>query len=228
MSLNPVLMVLDQGSAAFAPVWRAWLSQFTQPQLLKVSEAYLQGRLFHSSQMGGFSTRKLRDPAPRVFLAVGYLNVAHAHSLGMAPDEIEAVADIGLPKKLPDTLRGIWEGREPLRDAAGVVMGPVGLFEAFTGLRALATRVDRQIPSEAEAAVCEELGRYLRLRLPTLGIDWLSSMPELRSSCVIAEDVLMGRTIHGDRLLGQLPKLAAIAETTEDALWEVIAATLPK
>jgi hypothetical protein len=226
MSLNPILQTMDQGSAAFAPVWRAWLSQFTQPQLLKLSEAYLQGRLFHSSQMGGFSTRKLRDPAPRVFLAVGYLNVAHAHSLGIAPDQIEEVADIGLPKKLPDALRGIWEAREPLSDASGVVMGPTALFEAFCGLRPLASRVDRHIPAEAEAAATEALGRYLRLRLPQLGIDWLSAMPQLRTSSMVIEDLLMGRRVVGDRLLGQLPKLAAIAETTEDDLWEVVAASI--
>lgn len=226
MSLNPILQTMDQGSASFAPVWRAWLSQFTQPQLLKLSEAYLQGRLFHSSQMGGFSTRKLRDPAPRVFLAVGYLNVAHAHSLGIAPDRIEEVADIGLPKKLPDALRGIWEAREPLSDASGMVMGPTALFEAFCGLRALASRVDRHIPAEAEAAATEALGRYLRLRLPQLGIDWLSAMPQLRTSSMVIEDLLMGRRVAGDRLLGQLPKLAAIAETTEDDLWEVVAASI--
>lgn len=228
MSLNPVLQTLEQGSAAFAPVWRAWISQFTQPQLLKLSEEYLGARLFHSSQMGGFSTRRLRDPAPRVFLAVGCMNVAHAHSLGIPPDQIEEVPNVGLPKKLPDTLRAFWEGREPLRDGSGVVMGPTGLFEAFTGLRALAAKVDRQIPPECEAQVTAELGRYLRLRLPALGIDWLASLPELRMQCSIVEDLLMGRTVPSARLLGHLSKLAAIAEATEDDLWTRIAATLPK
>lgn len=224
MSLNPINALLDTGSAAFAPWWTGWLSQYTQPQLLREAEEYLGARLFHSSQMGGFRTRKLRDPAPRVFLAVGYLNVAHGHSLGIAPDRIEEVPDIGLPKKLPESLRGIWEGREPLCDAFGVVVGPVGLFEAFTGLRAVPVRIDRRIAPEDEAAACQELGRYLRLRLPTLGVDWLSNLPELRTQCAVIEDLLMGRTVNGDRLLTQMSKLAAIADTTEDELLAQITA----
>lgn len=226
MSLNPILQTQEKGSSAFAPVWRAWLSQFTQPQLLKLAEQYLQGRLFHSSQMGGFSTRKLRAPAPTVFLAIGYLNVAHAHSLGLDPHRIEEVTDIGLPKKLPDTLRAIWEGREPLQDADGVVMGPIGLFEAFTGLRALASREDRRITPDQEQAASEVLGRYMRLRLAQLGIDWLQEMPKLRTSSSVLEDLLMGRVVHADRLCGQLERLAAIAETTEDELWEHMTASI--
>lgn len=226
MSLNPVMQTLEQGSASFAPLWRAWVTQYTQPQLLKLAEQYLGARLFHSSQMGGFSSRKLRDPAPRVFLAVGYLNVAHAHSLGVIPNLIEEVVDIGLPKKLPDSLRDLWEGREPLRDASLVCLGPTGLFEAFTGLRALARREDRQIPPEQEAAACEALGRYLRLRLASLGIDWLQEMPALRTSCAVMEELLMGQTVRAERLTGQLVKIGAIAETTEDELWELIASKI--
>ena len=226
MSLNPILQTMEQGSASFAPWWRAWVTQFTQPQLLRLSEQYLGARLFHSSQMGGFSSRKLRDPAPRVFLAVGYLNVAHAHSLGIIPSLIEEVHDIGLPKKLPDALRELWEGREPLRDASQVCLGPVGLFEAFTGLRPLASRLDRQIATEHEALASEALGRYLRLRLASLGIDWLQEMPKLRTSCAVMEELLMGQTVRADRLMGQLGRIGAIAETTEDELWELIASKI--
>lgn len=225
MSLNPVLMVLDQGSAAFAPVWRAWLSQFTQPQLLKLSEAYLQGRLFHSSQMGGFATRKLREPGPRVFLAVGYFNVAHAHALGLAPDLIETVPDIGLPEKLAGTRKDVWEGREPFRDASRLVLGPTGLFEAFTGLRDLSQVENRHIPPEHVAEACRALGRWLRLHLAAQGIDWLTELPALRQSCDCIEELLMGQTVAEPRLLAQLTKLAALANTTDIQLWQVISST---
>lgn len=226
MSLNPVNQVLDTGSAAFAALWRAWLAQFTQPQLLKLASAYLGANLFHSSQMGGFSSRKLRDPAPRVFLAVGYLNLAHARSLGYPTSSLEDALDIGLPEKLPEALSSIWEAREPLLDANGVVLGPTGLFEAFTGLRALSVSNDRLIAPDDEKPASEALGRYLRLRLAANGVDWLTEMPALRTSCPAIEELLMGRLVQGDRLIHQLPKLAALADTTDAALWDVIAGAL--
>jgi hypothetical protein len=222
MSLNPILQMLEQGSSCFAPWWRAWVTQFTQPQILRLAEDYLGARLFHSSQIGGFSSRRLRDPAPRVFLAVGYLNVAHARSLGIDPHLIEEVLDIGLPEKLPDHLRGLWEGREPLRDASQVCLGPVGLFEAFTGLRELGRKDDRHLAPEHEAAASEALGRFLRLRLAHLDIDWLAEMPALRTNCAVMEELLMGQTVRAERLVGQLPKIGAIAQASDDELWELI------
>lgn len=223
---NPLLDAMEAGSAAFAARWRAWMSQFSQPQLLKLGDAYLGARLFHSSQMGGFSSRKLRQPGPLVFLAVGYLNVAHGHSLGIPAKRIEAVTDIGLPQKLPETLNALWEGREPLCDASGTVLGPTGLFEAFSGLRALSSAPERTIAPEDEDAACSALGKFLRLNLAARGIDWLSEIPTLRNSCSSIEPLLMGKAIPADRLLTQLPRLAAIAETTEEELWQVIETAL--
>lgn len=223
---NPLLDAMEAGSAAFAARWRAWMSQFTQPQLLKLADAHLGARLFHSSQMGGFSSRKLRQPGPLVFLAVGYLNVAHGHSLGLPSKRIESVSDIGLPKKLPETLSTIWEGREPLCDANDIVLGPTGLFEAFSGLRALSSAPDRALAPEDEEAACAAVGKFLRLTLASRGIDWLSELPTLRNNCSSAEPLLMGKNIPADRLLTQLPRLAAIANTTEEELWEVIEAAL--
>jgi len=225
MSLNPISQTLDAGSVAFAARWRAWLSQFTQPQLLKLSEAYLGASLFHSSQMGGFARRTLRSPAPAVFLAVGYLNLAHARSLNLTAP-LEAAPDIGLAAKLPDSLRGLWEGREPLTDASGVVLGPTGLFEAFSGLRALSYDASRSIAPDDEAKASSAVGRYLRLRLAANGVDWLSELPQLSQASPVAEDVLMGRTVQGDRLLHQLNALAGLAGVTDDELWAQISQAL--
>lgn len=222
MSLNAISQLLDTGSAAFATRWRAWLAQFTQPQLLKLSEAYLGASLFHSSQMGGFAKRTLRDPGPRVFLAVGYLNLAHARSLGYATSLIEEVPDIGLAAKLPETLSHLWQGREPLTDAAGLVLGPTGLFQAFTGLRELSIDASRSIAPDGEAAASAAIGRYLRLRLAAKGVDWLTELPTLSSVSPAVHDLLMGRTVQGDRLLLQLPALAGMAGTTDEELWHLI------
>jgi hypothetical protein len=223
---SAIHQTLDAGSAAFAARWRAWMSQFTQPQLLKLGDAYLGARLFHSSQMGGFSRRTLRHPAPLVFLSVGYLNTAHGRSLGIPSKRIEAVPNIGLPEKLPATLHALWEGKEPLTDANDIVLGPTGLFEAFAGLRRLTTHSDRQIAPEEEQAASSAIGKILRLKLGTKGIDWISEMPALRNQCASIEPLLLGKAIPGDMLVTQLPRLAALAETTDEALWEEIEGAL--
>lgn len=225
MSLNPVVTAMEEGSAAFASVWRAWATQWSQPKLLTLADTYLGARLFHSSQISGFSSRDLRRPAPMTFVVVGYLNLAHARSLGIRA-QIEDAPDIGLPAKLPESLRALWEGQEPLRDASGVVLGPAGLFLAFSGLRELPHNTERTLaPDQAEAA-SEALGRHLRLSLATNGVDWLTEMPTLRKSNPVLADLLMGKSIQSDRLLAQLPRIAAVAETTDDALWNVISRSL--
>lgn len=216
---NVVLQTMDTGSENFASLWRGWLSQFTQPQLLKLSEAYLGARLFHSSQMGGFSTRKLRNPSPAVFMAVGYMNLAHAQSLGYAKAQMDSAPDIGLPAKLPDALKRFWEGREPLCDASGVAMGPTGLFEAFTGLRELPAAKGRSIAPEQEETVCRALGKHIRLHYAAQAFDWVSEMPSLRQQNACLEDLLMGKTISGDRLLSNLRTIAAITGIDEEELW---------
>ncbi|MEN9859575.1 MAG: hypothetical protein RLZZ515_57 [Cyanobacteriota bacterium] len=219
---NPILDVMDTGSSAFSSRWRAWMSQWTQPQLLKLSDAYLGARLFHSSQMGGFSQQKLRQPGPLVFMAVGYLNIAHAHSLGLPEAQIEPSPDIGLPTKLPDALRHLWEAREPFTDASGVSLSPQGLFMAFSGLRALTADTGRHLAPTDEEAACQALGRWLRLRLASQGVDWLGELPALRSACPSIEPLLMGKVVPADMVLMHLPRLAALAETTDAALWEVV------
>ncbi len=223
---SAILDAMDTGTRDFASRWRSWISQWSQPQLLRLSDTYLGARLFHSSQMGGFSQQKLRQPGPMVFLAVGYINLAHGRSLGLPEAQIEAAPDIGLAATLPDTLRDLWEGHEPFTDAFDVVLGPSGLFMAFCGLRALSSCTDRTITPEQEVAASQGLGKWLRLRLASRGIDWLSELPALRSQCASAEPLLMGKTVHADRLLQHLPKLAAIAETSDAHLWDVITEAL--
>lgn len=223
--LNPLTKTLDHGSSAVASRWRAYLAQFTQTQLLKLSDAHFGGRFFHSSQMGGFAKRTLRDPAPKAFLAFGYLNVAHARSVGWP--QIEEVKDIGLPQKLPETMAPLWRGREPFTDANGVALGPVGFFEAFTGLRTLTEAPERTLKAEHEAVASAALGSWLRKRLAARGVDWLPEIPRLNASCSSAGPLLMGSTIPADVLLHHLPQLASVADVTDDELWEVVLAALP-
>jgi hypothetical protein len=217
---------LDAGSAAFAARWRAWMGQFTQPQLLRISDAYLGARLFHSSQMGGFSSRKLRQPGPLVFCAVGYVNVAHARSIGIPAKRIDAVTDIGLPQKLPGALSKDWEDKYPLTDAKDIVMGPAGLFEAFCGFRPLIADDQWTLTLEQEPIASATLGKLLRMSLAAKGIDWLTEIPQLRSRSSVIEPLLLGKAVSGYELIQQLPQLAAIAGTTKEALWAQIESAL--
>jgi hypothetical protein len=219
---SPIATRLRTGATAFASLWRLWRKQWSQPQLLKLSDAYHGIRIFHSSQMGGFANGSLRDPAPKVFLSVGYLNLAHARSILYDPNLIEDAPDIGLPAKLPGALRSLWEGRQPLCDANGVALGPVGLFEAFTGLRELSYRSDRNLAPEHAQAASSALGKWLRLRLASQGVDWLSELPAYRQRCDAIEPLLMGHDLDADRLVYRLPQIAEIAHSTDEELWGVI------
>lgn len=219
--ITPISETLDTGSAAFASVWKRWVHQWTQPELLRLSEAYLGARFFHSSQMGGFERRSLREPGPRVFVAVGYLNLAHARTLGYREERLQPVKDIGLPQKLPGTLEALWAVREPLCDASGLVLGPSGLWEAFTGLRELPLGTERSLTPEQETPASLAVGKYLRLKLATEGIDWMTEMPALRDRCTCIEDLLLGQRVSAEVLLRSLPQLAGLARTTEEKLWEI-------
>ena len=106
---NPLEALLNQGSTSFAPWFEAWSNQWTQYQLLQLQDAYLGKRLFHSSTLTGFCTQELRNPSPKPFLAIGYLNTAHAHALNLTP--VEAVPDVGLPQKLPEGASALWQHR---------------------------------------------------------------------------------------------------------------------
>lgn len=224
--ITPISETLDTGSAAFASVWRQWRHQWTQPQLLKIAETYLGARFFHSSQMTGFEMRTLREPGPRVFLAVGYLNLAHGRSLGLPEERLQPSKDIGLSPKLPGVLKDFWGGRQPLCDANGIVLGPTGLFEAFTGLRELPQQMMRSIAPEHEQSASQALGKYLRIKLGSEGIDWMMDMAKLKSRCPCIEELLLNQTVPGDQLIASLHKLAGLADTTEEKLWNVITTSL--
>lgn len=219
---SPLIETMDHGSAAFASAWRAYIRQWTQPQFLKLTATYFGAKVLHSSTMVGFGTRALRRPAPQTLAAVGYLNVAHAWSLNITPAHIDSVEEIGLPQKLPDTLRGFWEGREPLSDADRVVLGPAGVFEAFCGFRALLASGDRCIPPEQETEASDALARHLRLTLSTHGTDWYAELPHYRTENPAMAELLMGKVLPGAQLLKQLPQMSRITGIPEEHLWGAI------
>jgi len=213
---------MEQGVAQFAGPWRAYTSQWTQPEILKLWADYLGTRALHSSQIGSLKTCALTEPGPKMFLAIGYVNVALARSNGHPEHLIERVADIGYPPRLTGALEKTWIHCRAFVDAEGIALGPTGVFEAFCGLRDLPSS-DRPSLTGAEAeTACRAIGAYLRMQLPKLGIDWYSQLPELAQQCPTVHPLLMGDFIDGDRLAQDLPELAQLSGTSTESLWGTI------
>lgn len=213
---------MDAAGQTFASHWRAWITQLTQPQWLRLSESYLGGRHFHSSQMSGIGARRTTSPAPLFFLAVGLLNTAHARSLGWPADRVEQGPDMGLPLRLPENLRDIWITALPFTDADGVALGPAGLFAAFTGLQPLPVSIGRPEALEGHPDAIPALARHLRLALAQKGVDWMSELPVLRERVPLVEPLLYGHEVQADQLVLALPELALLVGQTPEQLWLVM------
>jgi iron(III) transport system permease protein len=59
------------GKQQWQTTWRTWARQWTQPALIKLAAETLGCRALHSSQIAGFQNGQLRDPSPKLLLAVG-------------------------------------------------------------------------------------------------------------------------------------------------------------
>jgi hypothetical protein len=212
------------GREQWQAVWKAWARQWSQPELIKLAEQTLQCRCVHSSQIHGFATGKLRDPAPKLLVAIGQLNLAIARSQG------KKVKEKG--PKCPGTLKKLWEHADLLTyptttansritsgDAPDGVMGPVEVFSAVAGLLDLGVDTSREIPVELEQEVAKALGKHLRMAFATGGIDWMDELPELRGMCKSMEPLLMGKKVVGAQLIKDLPAIAEAVATSEEDLW---------
>lgn len=217
--------VIDSGRRQIQTLTRRFFRQLRQPKWIKLSSAlYPDGRIhLHSSQIGGFSTGKLRDPSPKALMVLGHLNL----SLYAALHGPLTYDGIGPVPPLPDSLRDIWAGLTPMVTADGDPIGPSELFEAITGALDLGLDTSREIPEHAEAAVSAALGRHLRLSLASLGRDFLSELPTLAATCPSMEALLMGRPVPGDTLVADLPTLATTLGCTDVDLWVVCVDAMP-
>ena len=199
------------GRAQWQRTWRAFARQWSQPGLIKVSAETLGTRAIHSSQILGFSTGALRDPSPKLLLAIGLFNQALARSNGAS----------GLPEgpKCPGSLERLWKGYQHLRTADGGVMGPLDVFAAVAGLSDLGVALEREIPREAEEAVCKALGRHLRMALAARGVDWMEELPRLRDELLLLDPLLHGKVLPSDEITGNLEAIATCIGSTADELW---------
>ena len=200
------------GRLQWTAAWSAFSSQWSQPALLKLAEGTLGTRSIHSSQIHGWKSGKLRDPSPKLLMAVGELNLAIAAAHG---------EDVTCCYKVPQTLSKLWLDKRWLTDAQGAPMGPCEVFQAFAGMIDLGVDADRHVPASAEAEVSTLLGKTLRLELAKQEVDWLGEIVQLKEQCPIVEDLLMGKTVNGATISEHLPKLAALAGMDMEQLWLV-------
>jgi hypothetical protein len=222
----PLLTALEQGAMQFPPAFRALSSQMTQTQFMKLAAAYLGTKAIHSSTIGGFRTGKLIEPAPKTLLALGYFNTALARSIGHPEELIEQVPDIGYPPLLPHYLKEHWEYTIPMLDSNGIAMGPVGMFEAFCGLRELPARERRELDEADAPAACRTLGAFLRAHYGKHNIDWYEKLPELVYDCPTIEPLLLNRPVPADRLVHDLDAIGRLVGLSGSALWEHLQANL--
>jgi hypothetical protein len=201
------------GRQQWQSTWRVWARQWTQPALIKLAAETLKCRAIHSSQVAGFSNGSLRDPSPKLLLAIGELNLAIARSQG--------VKGLGEGPTCPGILERFWKDKVLLRNPEGAPMGPLDVVAAYMGLVDLRVDTAHHIPTSHEAAAAKATGKYLRLALAKQGIDWMEELPELRRRCPILEPLLMGQTVNGDQLVAELPALASATVLTADELWSL-------
>ena len=198
------------GKQQWAAVWAGFARQGSQPGLIKLAEATLGTKAIHSSQIHGFTTGKLRDPSPKLMMALGELNLAIAKANG------EAIAS---RYTCPGTLAKHRQHKTWLRDAEGAPLGPEGVFQAITGLIDLKVNLERQISTQSESHVSQALGKTLRMELAKQGIDWLDEIMTLKDQAPCIEALLMGKEVRGSEITEQLNALASVADMTPDQLW---------
>ena len=220
-SVSPLLSSLERGGQAFYSTFRPFSRQFTQTKLIALCKMYLGTGAFHSSQITGFCQGTLTEPAPKVFVALGLVNVALARTIGHPEDHIEQ-HQMAYARTLPHEMQKVWMHRLPMLDREGVAMGPVGLFEAFCGLRELSAPNQRQLALQDERAASEALGAYLRAYFGRHGIDWFSQLTDFTTRCAAMQPLLLNQPVSGDQLLESLEHVAAIIDSDTNHLWEVI------
>jgi hypothetical protein len=200
---------LEAGRRQWTVAWRRFARQWTQPQLLKLADSVLGGRYLHSSQISGFATGKLREPSPKVFVAVGRLNQAIANG------------------ELGEVHKDLWVEKEFLADKDGNPLDAVGCFRAFTGELDLGLGDIRLIPEDQLEDANKRLGRFVRTKLSSIGIDFIEDLPALTGKDeALVKSVLLGKRLDANELAEAIPALLKIlnecgSEIESHELWHI-------
>ena len=213
MTNSDIETQLTQGFQQWQALWRPFARQWSQPGLKKLCALVLKASAVHVSQIKGFNVGSLKEPAPKVQLALGLVNQAIAAANG---EKIEGALHC------PGDIEALWKGKEWLKNPDGSAMGPLDITATLMGLTDHQLDLSRRIPLEREEEVCRTLARYLRMELGKQGIDWMGEITSFNAQSVIAEDLLMGKSLPGDLLIRELPNVAKIVALSPDTLWSVI------
>lgn len=200
------------GRQQWQALWAGFAAQFSQPALIKLAELTLGSKAIHSSQIHGWSSGKLRDPSPKLMMAMGELNLAIAKANGV---------ELTCRYTCPEAHAKLWEGKTWLKDAQGAPLGPAEVFQAIAGLIDLQVMSDRFISSDHDEAVSKALGKYLRVELAKQEVDWMDDIVDLRQQSTCVEDLLYGKKVKGAIILEQLDNLAGVVGKDADQLWAV-------
>ena len=202
---GPVTLQCTTGREQFRRVFKPFARQWSQPMLLKLTHQGLGDRVVHSSQITGFATGTLLDPAPKVLLSLGKFNLMLAEG------------------KLPKTLEQHWKDAQPMRLPSGEVMGPAEMFLAFTGELDLQLAEEREIPMDQEARVSQEFGKWVRMELAKRGVDFVvSDQQRLMQASPAFRELTTGKDLRGELLIEALPAVGEELEMSVEELWDVL------
>lgn len=204
---GPVTQQTEIGREWFRRLFKRHARQVSQPTYLKAIAAVLKDSVFHSSQYAGLCTGSLKEPTPKVFLALGRFNQALAEG------------------RIPAELKHKWVGVEPMvHPTTGQVLGPAELFLVFVGELDLGLPEVTEIPQEKEGEVTRVLGRWVRLRLASKGVDFAVEDQRRLLELSPAFKGLLGanQAVRGEVLVEELPVIAQELGTTTNELWDVI------
>lgn len=206
---GPLSLQVEEGKEDFARLTRPFMRQVSQPQLLNSMKLTLKDSVFHSTHITGFSKGQLKDPGPKGFLALGLFNLALAEG------------------KIPDAIKPLWEGKRAMRGPDGKALGPTDLFAVFTGLLDLGLEDKREIPADQEVKVVKELGKWFRRQLAIKGVDYaVEDAQRLKDLSPTIEQLLKGKTPHGDEVVEVIPLIAGELGLSEGEVWDVIDAAI--
>jgi hypothetical protein len=206
---GPITLQCHSGREQFRRLFKSWSRQWSQPQLLKLVSAGLGDNVVWSSQLTGFATGNLVDPAPKVLLALGRFNLQLAEG------------------KLPGAISTLWADKQPMVDATGKPLGPAEMFLVFTGEIDLQLPEALEIPLELEEAVTKGFGKRYRQQLGANGVDFVDDdQQRLIQLCPSMKGLITGKAVRGEQLVADLPTLAAEVYVTPTDLQDVLAELL--
>ena len=213
--------MLARGRAQWQIVCTPFFDQLSQPKWIALSKGALGSSCFHSSQITGAITGKTKEPAPKWLLAVGLINLGIAYSNSNSQTDRSTLFSRGA-RQLPTALNNDWVNLKPMvQEPSGLVLGPLEIFAAMTGLIDLGVASKRFIKRDDEAQASLALGKELRHLFAQSDFDWIENLPSLASSCPIIKPLLMRSTVPGEAIIDALPTLAKLANSSDLHLWQI-------